>query len=95
MKTTEKNLETVVNEINNVYSKKGLNGVYAFLRKNGVNYKTKVEYFGLATNKEAAKDKIEWLKSGELRFHYANLQVKSAKTGWKYNRLRGIEIILL
>jgi hypothetical protein len=30
MKTTEKNLETVVNEINNVYSKKGLNGVYAF-----------------------------------------------------------------
>ena len=24
MKTTEKNLETVVNEINNVYSKKGL-----------------------------------------------------------------------
>ena len=95
MKTTEKNLETVVNEINNVYSKKGLNGVYAFFRKNGVNYKTKVEYFGLATNKEAAKDKIEWLKSGELRFHYANLQVKSAKTGWKYNRLRGIEIILL
>ena len=95
MKTTEKNSENVVNEIKKVYEQKGLNGVYAFLRKNGVNYKTKVEYFGLATNKEAAKDKIEWLKSGELRFHYANLQVKSAKTGWKYNRLRGIEIILL
>ncbi len=95
MKTTVKNLETVVNEINNVYSKKGLNGVYAFLRKNGVKYTTEVVEFGLATNKEANKIKNEWLKSGELRFHYANLQVRSAKTGWKYNRLRGIEIILL
>lgn len=95
MKTENKTRKNLVNEINNVYIQKGLNGVYAFLRKNNIQYKTRVEYFGLATNKEAVKDKIEWLKSGELRFHYANKQVKSAKTGWKYNRLRCIEIILL
>ena len=36
MKTTVKNSENVVNEIKKVYEQKRLNGVYAFLRKSGI-----------------------------------------------------------
>ena len=43
MKTTVKNSENVVNEIKKVYEQKRLNGVYAFLRKNGVKFTTRVE----------------------------------------------------
>ena len=82
-------------EINLVYKEKGLNGVYALLRKNGVKYKVVVNEFGLNTNKQALKEKSEWINEGNLRFHYYSLSVKSRKTGYTYNRIRGIEIVIL
>ena len=82
-------------EIISVYKTKGLNGVYAFLRKNEVKYKVVVSEFGLNTNKKALIDKSDWINENDLRFHYHSLSVKSRKTGYTYNRIRGIEIVIL
>ena len=64
-------------------------------RKNGVKYKVVVSEFGLNTNKQALVEKNKWINENDLRFHYHSLSVKSRKTGYVYNRIRGIEIVIL
>ena len=77
-----------------VYEERGLNALYRFLKKNNVSYKKKVEEFGL-DGVATQKAKSEWLKGGEFRFHYFAIGIKSRKTGYSYNRIRGIEIQIL
>ena len=90
MTTQELKKEIVKN-----YDEKGLNSVYAFLKRNSIKYKLDVNEFGLQTNKVACKDKYNWVDKSELKFHYYSKMVKSRKTGYYYNQLRGVEIILL
>jgi len=93
MKTTEKNLETVVNEINNVYVEKGLNGVYAFLKRNGINYTVEIKKFGSSTYQNNI-EKMQWISESNLRFDYESEKKVSDVTGKRYHILRGIEIII-
>ncbi len=92
MKTTEKNSE-IVNEINNVYVEKGLNGVYAFLKRNGINYTVEIKKFGSATYQNNI-EKMQWISDSKLRFDYESEKKVSDVTGKRYHILRGIEIII-
>lgn len=100
MKTENKIRENLVNEINNVYVEKGLNGVYAFLRKNGVKFTTRVVDFGWTTNQKNYEKREQWLAESPLHLPFHNKCTISTFGGYK-NRgyrcqiLRGIEIILL
>lgn len=85
----------ITKEIQKTYREKGLNSIYAFLKRNGINYKVAVVEFGLQTNSLAVREKSQWMENKDLRFHYYSLGIKSRKTGFSYNRIRGIEIILL
>jgi len=91
MKATKK-------EMLRVYKESGLNGLYAYLRKNGIAYERDVYNFGLEGAKKAEQMKREFLAEdkGEkiLRFHYYCTSV-TARNGFSYNRLRGIEITIL
>lgn len=78
-----------------VYKSKGLNGLYAYMRKQGISFTTDTREFGLHTNKKAHEEKDSWLKAetgNELRLHYYSVAVVSRRTGWSYNRIRGIAI---
>ena len=92
MKTTEKNSE-IVNEINNVYVEKGLNGVYAFLKRNGINYTVEIKKFGSATYQNNI-EKMQWISDSKLRFDYESERRVSDVNGKRYSILRGIEIII-
>jgi len=92
MKTTEKNSE-IVNEINNVYVEKGLNGVYAFLKRNGINYTVEIKKFGSATYQNNI-EKMQWISDSKLRFDYESERRVSDVSGKRYSILRGIEIII-
>lgn len=87
--------EEVKREIALVYSKKGLNGVYAFLKKNKIRYELAVIEFGLHTNKKAQEQKEAFLKADPLNFHYYSLLRRGQRNGYKYNVLRGLKITLL
>jgi len=77
-------------EIINLYNEKGINSVYAFLKRNNIDYTKNVIEFGLDSKKTNVK-KTEWLNIEELKFHYYSQLIK-AKSGWSYNLIRGIEI---
>ena len=78
-----------------VYNVKGLNGLYAFLRKNGVNYKREEFEFGLNTNAKTGLAKQEFLNAqtadNVLHLHYASRGV-TARNGFKYTILRALQI---
>jgi hypothetical protein len=79
-----------------IEQKKGKNSLYAFLRKNNIEYEVSTIKHGLETSKKAreAKKYFERSSDGErLRLHYYSVQVK-ARSGWKYNVLRSLEITL-
>jgi len=92
MKTTGKNSE-IANEIKNVYAEKGLNGVYDFLKRNGINYTVKIKKFGGATYQNNI-EKMEWISESNLRFDYESERKVSDVNGKTYYILRGIEIII-
>ena len=78
-----------------VYKSKGLNGLYAYMRKHGISFTTDTREFGLHTSKKALQEKDSWLKAAtgnELRLHYYSVSVTSRRTGWSYNRIRAIAI---
>jgi len=87
--------EEVKKQIATVYSQKGLNGVYAFLRKNQIPYELDVVEFGLHTNKKALKQKDAFLKADPLHFHYYSVVRRGRQNGYKYKVLRGLKITLL
>lgn len=86
-------------ELVNVYNEKGLNGLYAFLRKHGINYTKEINEFGLNCSKKTYDKKKEWLNErtdkNTLRFHHYCINVKSRKTGYSYNKIRGIQLNIL
>ena len=82
-------------EMVEVYSQKGLNGLYAFLKKHNIPFKKEVYEFGLETNSKARAAKRAFVDPNKLQFHYYSLAVKSKRTKWTYNRIRAIKIVLL
>ena len=87
--------QEVKKQVVEIYKAKGLTSVYSFLKKQGINFRKNVVEFGLHTNKQALMEKNEWINENDLRFHYYSISVKSRKTGYTYNRIRGIEIVIL
>lgn len=77
------------------YNLKGLRGVYQYLRVNKINYKKKVFSFGLSGSMDRQVLKGRWVNPYELQFHYYSIAHRSRKSGWSYNELRGVKIILL
>ena len=78
-----------------VYKEKGLNGLYAFLRKSKIDFITEVVEFGWDSNK-ARNKKDQWMTQSSpmcLHFHYYSTGGK-AKSGFQINMLRGIKIII-
>lgn len=73
----------------------GLNTIYSILTKNGYTYQKEVFNFGLHTNKQAQKDKEDFLNeqtdSNVVHLHYYSLAIK-AKNGYTYNRIRGLKL---
>lgn len=81
MKTENKNSvenQVTINDLRafilNKWFDKGLNGVYAFLKRNGINYTKNVVEFGISTNKGAIADFKKWesekTNSNVFRFRY-------------------------
>ena len=88
--------KTSKKEMMSVYKERGLNGLYSFLRKKGINFTKNVIDFGLSGSTKVANEKKEWLEektdSKTIRFHYYSVGIKSRRTGYNYNIIRGIEI---
>lgn len=81
-------------EMVEVYNEKGLNGLYAFLRKHNIKFEKEIHSFGL-DNKGSRKEKAEFIDHKKLQFHYYSKLITSRKTGWSYNNIRAIKIVLL
>lgn len=85
-------------QIMNVYNEHGLNGLYSFLRKNEIDYSTSIAEFGLNSSLKSKQEKNDWLEEktekGVFRFHYYSIGIKSRRSGYSYNIIRGIEITL-
>lgn len=82
-------------EIVKVYNEKGLNGLYAFLRRNDIKFGKIVCNFGLETNKNAREKKSRFVDPEKLQFHYYSRSIQSRKNKFNYNLLRGVKIVLL
>lgn len=89
-KITEKQIK----ELREVHKNGNMNNVYGWLNRNGFKYKKHIVEFGL-DNKTNSDEKSEWLKGSDLRFHLYSVLVRSKKTGWSYNRIRGVEIEII
>ena len=76
-----------------VHKEKGLNGLYAFLRKAKIEFTTEVIEFGWDSVK-ARNEKERWLSQSPLNFHYYSTGGK-AKSGYQVNMLRGIKIKII
>lgn len=87
--------QEIKNAIVEVYKAKGLKSVYSFLKKQGVKFSLNIVEFGLHTSLKAGKEKYNWINSSELRFHYYSLGIRARHSGYSYNRIRGIEIVIL
>lgn len=97
MKTTEKTIRRRPSrkEMVEVYNEKGLNGLYAFLRKHNIKFEKEIHEFGLETNSKAVAEKRAFVNPMKLQFHYYSKLITSRKTKWTYNRIRAIKIVLL
>lgn len=84
----------LIKEIVQIRNEKGLISLYAYFRRNLIAYRTEVLEFGLNTNKGARDAKKQFLSESPLNFHYHSVMVRSSRSGWSYNRLRGIKIVL-
>lgn len=90
-------METI-KKVNEVYKERGLKSVYSFLKANSIKYKRVVHEFGLKGTKYAETEKsnfIEKIEPNTFKAHYYSVSVKSRKTGFSYNKIRAIEIILI
>ena len=85
----------MIENINAIYREKGLKGVYSALHEKGIDFKKEVIEFGLDTNKNANERKKLFINHDELKFHYYSKGVKSKKTGYNYNIIRGIKLNLI
>ena len=83
-----------IKSINEVYTTKGLKGVYSFLKANGYSFRKDVVEFGLNTNKTANEEKSNFINHTQLQFHYYSRGVKCRKSGYGYNVIRGIKLQL-
>lgn len=86
-------MKAIEKKITEIYKEKGLNGVYGFLKKEGIKYDRQVFEFGLHTNKAANAEKSDFLKH-PLSFHLYSIGINARRTGYGYNILRGLRIIL-
>ena len=87
--------QEVKKQVVEIYNAKGLKSVYSFLRKQGIKFRLNVVEFGLNTNQKACNEKQNWINNSKLRFHYYSLGIRARYSGYSYNRIRGIEIVLL
>ena len=81
--------------IHEVYVESGLKGVYKALRNAGIEFKKEIMEFGLNTNTQAGIDKCDFIDHAKLQFHYYSRGVKCRKTGYSYNVIRGIKLVIL
>lgn len=81
--------------IDKVYAESGLKGIYSQLKKAGIKFKKEIVEFGLHTNTQAYNDYREFINHSKLQFHYYSRGVKCSKTGYHYNVMRGIKLVIL
>ena len=81
--------------VNEVYAKSGLKGVYKTLNKSGIKFRKEIIEFGLNTNAQAIAAKCDFIDHAKLQFHYYSRGVKCRKTGYGYNVIRGIKLVIL
>lgn len=78
-----------------VYTEKGLNGLYSYLRHNGIPFKKTIIEFGFGA--KAVDERHEWYNEStpdELHIYYCNRLVTCRNSGWRVNVIRGIVIEL-
>jgi len=89
MRTSKKQLMAVYNE-------KGLNSLYAFMKRNKITYTREVYEFGLQGSRNTFSGYSDFLDEktdrNTLHLHLYSVGVKSRKNGYSYNIVRGIEI---
>lgn len=81
--------------IHDVYMESGLKGVYKALKNAGIEFKKEIMEFGLNTNTQAGIEKCDFIYHSKLQFHYYSRGVKCRKTGYSYNVMRGIKLVIL
>jgi len=81
-----------MNYLRKIYKDKGLNGLYAYLKKSQIPFTTEVVEFGWDSEK-ARNEKERWLTQSPLSFHYYSTGGK-ARSGFQVNMLRGIRVII-
>lgn len=89
-------MKTIISKIKAIHSEKGLNSVYSFLKKNNIVYKIELYDFGLHTSNKTHEAKYNFLnKTSEdsINLHYHSRLVRG-RTGYGYNVIRGISIVL-
>ena len=90
--------KSVLNAILATYKTKGLNGLYAFLRKNNIAYNQQYINFGWANSKKANELKAAFLGAPKsltngINLHYYSVCVR-CKNGYSINMLRGTKITI-
>ncbi len=88
--------DMILLQLKEIYQKGNLNSVHGYLKRNKIQYTQDVVNFGL-DNKSNRSEKQQWLDESmrltkSLRTHLYSIGIKSRKTGYGYNKLRGSEI---
>lgn len=79
-----------------VYRENGLRGLISYMNKNNIPYSRQNIEFGLDSNNNSLRDKVEFLENSnekEIHLHYYSVS-KKGKNGYIYNLLRGVKITL-
>ena len=76
-----------------LYQFKGLNSIYAFLKRNKIKYDNRTYEFGYATTNGNGQDKLNFLQENRMHFHLYSESVQ-CKNGFSVNKLRGRKIII-
>ena len=89
---------SIKKQVTEIAKEQGLNSVYAFLRSKGIKFEKEVFWFGLDANKKDQAEKAKFIAektpANEINLHYYSIGIKSRKTGYTYNRIRGIKLKL-
>lgn len=90
MKATLKNIA----EIKDIYAEKGLNAVYAYIKRNSLKVEINEHCFGFGYRAACKKDDFlkEKTPNKTLRFHYCSV-LRTCKNGFRANLIRAIEFV--
>lgn len=79
-----------------VYNAKGLNGLWAYMRKNNIEYTKTIFEFGYASNYNAGLAKKKFVEEATpenvLQLHFAARGVTSRRNGFHTNIIQGVKI---